>query len=111
MSKTDSQRRKNFYLGALDELERIELKNAATVEGIDDEIAFLRIRIKQLVKLKSPNNDDITKCLNTLCRALNTKFLIQGKNKKAIGEAIGKIVEGLIPAGIAIGTTIINKKL
>jgi|WetSurMetagenome_2_1015567.scaffolds.fasta_scaffold189546_2 hypothetical protein len=111
MSKTDSQRRKNFYLGALDELERIELKAAATVDGIDDEIAYLRFRIKQMVKVKSPDNEELTRCLNTLCRALVVKFTIQGKNKKAIGEAIGRIVEGLIPAGAVLGSAIINKKL
>jgi len=53
MSKKEHTK-KNFYLGALDELERIELKNAATVDGIDDEIAYIRVHLKQLVAEKTP---------------------------------------------------------
>jgi hypothetical protein len=111
MTKKEPGKPKNYYLGALDELERIELKNAATVEGIDDEIAFTRFRLKQLAKMKTPDNDEVTKCINTLCRALVTKYTIQGKNKKSIMENLGNVIKEFIPAGALIGSTILTKKL
>ncbi len=42
-------RKHGFYAKVLDEAEEIDFELAAGVEGIDDEIALLRVKIKSLI--------------------------------------------------------------
>jgi hypothetical protein len=44
-----------YYSRALDEAEKLDFEIAAGVEGIDDEIALLRVKIKSLME-KDPEN-------------------------------------------------------
>ncbi len=100
------RRRRSFYSNALDEAERIELKSAVAVEGIDDEIAVMRIRIKKM--LRFADVEDLTRCTNALCRMLATRYAIEGKSKRSLKAALGNVLRDIaLPLGIAV----INKKL
>jgi hypothetical protein len=100
------RRRRSFYSNALDEAERIELKSAVAVEGIDDEIAVMRIRIKKMRRFA--DIEDLTRCTNALCRMLTTRYAIEGKSKKSLKEALGNVLRDIaLPLGLAA----INKKL
>lgn len=104
------KRRRSFYSSALDEAERIELKTAFAVEGIDDEIAVLRLRIKKLVK--TADIEELTRCTNALCRMLMTRYAVEGKGKYAFKEAIRNVlVDVLLPLGVNLGATAIGKKI
>jgi hypothetical protein len=41
---------RNFYRHALDRAERADLKQAEKIEGLDDEIAVMRVRLKRAVE-------------------------------------------------------------
>ena len=100
------KRRRSFYSSALDEAERIELKSAVAIEGIDDEIAVMRVRIKKLVK--TADIEELTRCTNALCRMLTTRYAIEGKSKKSLKAALGNVLRDIaLPLGLAA----ISKKL
>jgi hypothetical protein len=94
-----AKKTKSFYSSALDEAERVELRSAAAQDGIDAEIAVLRFKIKQLVKVVG--TDELARCTNALCRALLTRYSLEGKNKKNLKEAFGNVLrEVLMPLSI-----------
>jgi hypothetical protein len=41
---------RGFYSRALDEAEKLELEEASHVEGIDEEIALLRVKLRELLE-------------------------------------------------------------
>lgn len=97
---------RSFYSNALDEAERLELKSAVAIEGIDDEIAVMRVRIKKLVR--SADIEELTRCTNALCRMLTTRYAIEGKSKKSLKAALGNVLRDIaLPLGLAA----ITKKL
>ncbi len=48
-------RKHGFYSKVLDEAEQLDLEQATRVEGIDDEIALLRVKIKSVAAHDSQN--------------------------------------------------------
>jgi hypothetical protein len=108
----DAKKKKSYYSKHLDELERIELKNAAAIEGIDEEVALLRFEIQQLIKAKSADPEELTKYVNTLCRSLLTGHAIGSGKNKQLKTAISNVVRDiLVPMGVDIGSAVINKRL
>ncbi|HJX11969.1 MAG TPA: hypothetical protein VJ377_00415 [Dehalococcoidales bacterium] len=100
-------RKHGFYSRVLDESEQLDFAQATCVEGIDDEIALLRVKIKSLVAHDPDNIDLIMKAINTLARMVSTKYNLSKKDKKGLKEAIGTVLRDVaLPLGISIGATI-----
>jgi hypothetical protein len=107
---TVKRKPKNFYSNALSHAERIELQHAADVEGIDQEIALTRFKIRQLSKHMDP--EELSRCTSSLCRMLLTKYTLEGKNKKDFKEAITNVLRDIaLPLGIKIIETVVTKKI
>ncbi len=45
----------DFYGSALEEAERIQLQQAGEIEGLDDEIAMLRVKLRSVVSKRKEN--------------------------------------------------------
>jgi len=101
-------RKHGFYSKVLDEAEQLDFELASGVEGIDDEIALLRVKIKSLIAHDPENIRLIMHMANTLERLIRTKYNITTKEqKKGLKEAIGNVLRDVaIPLGIGIGTAI-----
>ena len=100
-------RKHGFYSKVLDEAERLDLELATGVEGIDDEIALLRIKIKSLLEHDPENIKLIMQATNTLARLVRTRYNIGKEDKKGLKEAIGNVLRDVaLPLGIGIGATI-----
>jgi hypothetical protein len=100
-------RKHGFYSKVLDEAEQLDLELASGVEGIDDEIALLRVKIKSILEKDPENIRLIMQATNTLARLVRTKYNISKKDKKGLKEAIGNVLRDIaLPLGIGIGTTI-----
>lgn len=100
-------RKHGFYSKVLDEAERLDFELATSVEGIDDEIALLRVKIKSLLEADPENIKLIMQATNTLARLVRTRFNISKEDKKGLKEAIGNVLRDVaLPLGIGIGTTI-----
>ncbi len=100
-------RKHGFYSKVLDEAERLDFELATGVEGIDDEIALLRVKIKSLLERDPENIKLIMQASSTLARLVRTRYKISKEDKKGLKEAIGNVLRDVaLPLGIGIGATI-----
>jgi len=100
-------RKHGFYSKVLDEAEQLDLELAQGVEGIDDEIALLRVKIKSILESDPENIKLIMEATNTLARLVRTRYNITKEQKKGLKEAIGNVLKDIaLPLGIGIGTTL-----
>jgi hypothetical protein len=99
-AKQNSAKR-GLYSRALDEAESLDFELARGVEGIDDEIALLRVKIKSLLEKDPENVQLIMAATNALARLVMTRYRISADQKNALSNAIGNVLKGLaIPLGI-----------
>jgi len=100
-------RKHGFYSNVLEEAEKLDFELAAGVEGIDDEIALLRVKIKSLLEHDPENIRLIMQAANTLARLVKTRYKITKEQKKGLKEAIGNVLRDVaLPLGIGIGAAI-----
>ncbi len=100
-------RKHGFYSKVLDEAERLDFELATGVEGIDDEIALLRVKIKSLLERDPENIKLIMSATNALERLVRTRYSISQEDRKGLKEAIGNVLRDVaLPLGIGIGTTL-----
>jgi len=100
-------RKHGFYSKVLDEAEQLDFELATGVEGIDDEIALLRVKIKSILENDPENIRLIMQATNTLAGLVRTKYNINKEDKKGLKEAIANVLRDVaLPLGIGIGTTI-----
>ena len=96
--------RESFYARVLDEAEQIDFEMASGVEGIDDEIALLRVKIKSILAHDSENVKLIMQVTNALARLIRTRYNITSEQKKGLKEAITNVLKDIaVPLGIGIG--------
>jgi hypothetical protein len=92
-----------FYAKVLDEAEQLDFELASGVEGIDDEIALMRVKIKSLLEDEPENIRLIVQMANALERLVRTRYNITREQKKGLKEAIGNVLRDIaLPLGIAV---------
>jgi hypothetical protein len=90
-----------FYGQALNEAERLELEEAGGVEGIDEEIAILRVKLRELMVAAPEKFDLHLKLATTIARLVTARYCITKEQKKSLKEAITKVLtEIAIPLGV-----------
>jgi hypothetical protein len=104
------QSKRGFYSRALDEAEKVELEEASEIEGIDEEIALLRVKLRELVE-KQPERIDLHfAAANTIARLVKTRYQISKEQKKSLKEAVAKVLtEVAVPLGIGVGMRVAGK--
>lgn len=101
------QRKRNspcgFYIQALDEAERLELEEASSLEGIDEEIAILRVKLRQLLQSHPERIDLHFQAANIIARLVKTRYQITKEQKRSLKEAVQRVLtEVAIPLGIGV---------
>ncbi len=105
--KGQSARQPGFYSRVLDEAERLDFELASGVDGIDDEIALLRVKIKSSLGEDPKNIKLLVEMTNALERLIRTRYKIGKEQRKGLKEAIGNVLRDIaVPLGIGIGTAI-----
>ncbi|MFH1650746.1 MAG: hypothetical protein ABID87_01395 [Chloroflexota bacterium] len=106
-AKSDAPR---FYAMVLDEAEQLDFELAAGVNGIDDEIALLRVKIKTLVGNDPQNLRLLVEATNALERLVRTRYRITREQRKGLKEAIGNVLKDIIiPLGISVGGAVLER--
>ena len=96
-----------FYSKVFDEAEKIDFEIAAGVEGIDDEIAMLRVKIKSVLEKDPENINLIMQATNTLAGLVKTHYQITREQRKGLREAISNVLRDVaLPLGIGVGAVI-----
>jgi hypothetical protein len=99
-------RKHGFYSSVLDEDQQYDFQIATGVEGIDEEIALLRVKIKSLVQRDPENLHLIMQAASALAKLVMTKYNIRKDDKQGLKEAIGNVLKDIaLPLGIGIGST------
>ena len=103
-----SAKKQNFYSRVLDEADKLDFELASGVNGIDDEIALLRVKIKSTLEGGDPKNLKLlVEATNALERLIRTRYKITKEQRKGLKEAIGNVLRDVaIPLGIGIGAAI-----
>jgi hypothetical protein len=105
-SKTKAKAKGGFYQKVLDEAERLDFELASGVNGIDDEIALLRVKIKSCLSDDPKNLKAIVDATNALERLVRTRYKIGKEQRKGLKEAIGNVLRDVaLPLGIGIAAT------
>lgn len=100
-------RKHGFYSNVLDEKQQRDFQEAVEVEGFDEEIALLRVKIKSIMEHNPQNMRLITQAVNALSKLVMTKYNIRHEDKQGLKEIIlGVLKDVAIPFGITIGTSI-----
>lgn len=101
-NETKSQKT-GFYGKALDEAEKLVLEEARSIDGLDEEIALLRVELRDLVE-NSPERLDLhLKVATTIARLVGIRYNISKDQKKSLREAITRVLTELaIPLGANI---------
>jgi len=98
-------RKHGFYSGVLDEEQQRDFQIAVNVDGLDEEIALLRVRIKSLVQRDPENLKLIMLAINALARLVITRYNIRKDDKQGLKEAIGNVLKDIaVPLGIGISS-------
>jgi hypothetical protein len=100
----------DFYSKVLDEAEKLDFIAAADVNGIDDEIALLRVKIKSVLEKDPENIKIIMQATNTLAGLVKTRYRITREQRQGLKEAIGNVLRDVaIPLGISLGTKALSR--
>jgi hypothetical protein len=101
---------RGFYSRALDEAAKLELEEASHVEGIDEEIALLRVKLRELLEEQPERIDLHFEAANIIARLVRTRYQITKEQKKSLKEAIQKVLtEVAVPLGVGIGIKVASK--
>jgi hypothetical protein len=114
VSKGKSKRKGNlrgFYSRALDEAEKLELEEASHIEGLDEEIALLRVKLKKLLAEQPERIDLHFEAANIIARVVRTRYQITREQRKSLKEAIQKVLtEAATSLGVGVIGKILNSK-
>jgi len=91
----------SFYAKALDEAEQLELEEAAGIEGLDLEIALLRLKLRELLEQYPDKVELQLKAVNTFIRLVHARYEMTPEQKKNLRQAITTVLQDVaIPLGI-----------
>jgi hypothetical protein len=103
MSQARSPRRlrrpapRNFYRGALDAAEQADLEAAAMTEGLDDEVALLRLLVRRELAERPENLRLVLQGMTLLVRAVAARYRLspsdQAELEQRIAGAIRSVAE------------------
>ena len=92
---------RGFYGPALDETAALKLEEASGVEGLDQEIAVLRVIMRNLIAEDPENVKLHLKAASTIANLVKIRYSISREQKKSLREAISKVLTELaVPLGV-----------
>ena len=96
-------RKRSFYCRVLDEAEKLSIEEALEMEGVDEEIAVLRTKLRELMQNAPEKIELCLKTANTIARLVGIRYSISRTQKKSLKEAITRVMtEIAIPLGAKI---------
>lgn len=100
-------RKHGFYSSALDPDELQSLEQAGEVDGIDSEIALLRVKLQSILKHDPDNLELIAKAVVALTKLLMAKASIAKQDKGGLKQAVIDALKDLaLPFGVGVGNAL-----
>ena len=87
------------------------MEEASRVEGIDEEIALLRVKLRELLAEQPERIDLHFEAANVIARLVRIRYQIAKGQKKSPKEAIQKVLTELaVPLGAGVGGKILSSR-
>jgi hypothetical protein len=86
---------KSFYDSALEEAERAELGDAREVEGIDQEIAYLRLKLRGLISERPPDLQLMFRGIDLLAKAVAARYKLSADDREDLAASLANAVKSL----------------
>ena len=86
---------RNFYEDALSEAEKEELPLAEHVEGLDQEIAVLRVRLKAAMRERPQDLPLIARGLEMLVKAVAARYRLSPKARRDLADNLSAVIDSL----------------
>ncbi len=86
---------RNFYRQVLDKAERLDLERAREMEGLDDEIALMRVRLKRAVGERPQDVQLLVKGLEILTRAVGARYRLSPKSRRDLADNLAATLNSL----------------
>jgi hypothetical protein len=103
-------RKHGFYSKVLDPLELMEYEEATQVQGLDEEIALLRVKIKSLAERDPENVKLLGQAINMLAKLVVAKYSISKDDKETIIQSVGNVIKNVgLPLGFTVAELLKNK--
>ncbi|MSQ15703.1 MAG: hypothetical protein EXR50_07570 [Dehalococcoidia bacterium] len=100
LSKGTAKDIDSFYKDALTEAEQALLPGAMEMEGLDEEIALLRLKLQQAIMERPEDMDVLMKGVSLLVRAVATQYKLSPKAKDDLMDSVIGVLNGI---GEALG--------
>ena len=94
-SSREVREAQDFYALTLSKAERLQLSRARDVEGVDEEIALLRMKLQQLVEEHPDKVELLFKGVNLLLRAVVTRYKLSPKASDDLYQSIVGVLNGI----------------
>ena len=88
-----------FYSKVLLGTQKQDFEEATHVEGLDEEIALLRVRIKALIEHDSENAELIERAVKTLARLVIARYAHRMSETGSLKEAVRSVIGDAILSG------------
>lgn len=82
-----------FYERALEAADRDAFEAAHHVEGIDDEVALLRLQVRRLVEEGNPDPKVLQSGIRLLIQALAAQQRISGAQAEGLSVAVARVLD------------------
>ncbi|MGQ9572789.1 MAG: hypothetical protein ACUVV3_06345 [Dehalococcoidia bacterium] len=92
-AKTGRRRVRDFYRAALSEAEKWEW--AREMEGLDAEVALLRVKLKEALEERPEDLQLIAKGIDLLVKAVAAKYRLSPRAQKDLSDSIAGVVRSL----------------
>ena len=85
----------HFYREALSEAERADLPVALEIEGVDEEIALLRLRLRTALAERPEDLQLMFKGIDLLAKAVATRYRLSKRAERQLADSLAGVVRGL----------------
>ena len=86
---------KDFYADVLSEAERARLEAARELKGIDEEVAILRIMLRDQIMQNPDRTGLLFKSIDMLTKAVATQYKLSPKSQDDLNDSIIGVINGI----------------
>ena len=86
---------RDFYGSALDAAEQIELEAASEIEGLDKEIAVLRVKLREVLRQRPDDLPLMLRGIELLVKAVAARYRLSKEAEEDLSASIAGVVRGV----------------
>ncbi len=85
----------DFYGSALDSAERIELEAASDIEGLDKEIALLRMQLRAVLSERPEDLPLMLRGIELLVKAVSARYRLSKQAEEDLAGSLAGVIRGV----------------